>query len=117
METDIVMNEAGGRSETPLDKIEQSWTSLENWKKSVVQQLHCLKKELWEDTQLWRQEVARTTVQQIITSLQETYAGIFTDVEKLKTTTKELLKVSEKQAEATQIICEKVLTKDKTDLE
>ena len=70
-----------------------------------------MKKELWEDTQLWRQEIARTTVQQIVTSLQETYTGIFTDVEKLKMTTKEFLKVAEKQAEALQITCEKVLTK------
>ena len=46
-----------------------------------------------------------------MTSLQETYTGIFTDVEKLKTTTKELLKVTEKQAEAMQIICDKVLSK------
>ena len=88
---DVDMNEAKDSSAAPLDKIESSWTRLENWKKSVAQQLHCLKTELWEDTQLWRQEIARTTVQQIVASLQETYTGIFTDVEKLKTTTKELL--------------------------
>ena len=115
---DIDMNEAKDISVSPSEKIESSWERLENWKKSVEQQLHGLKKELWEDTQLWRQEIARTTVQQIVSSLQETYTGIFTDVEKLKTTTKELLKVSERQAEAMQMICDKVLSKkESTDLQ
>ena len=59
---DIEMNEARESSAAPLDKIEHSWTRLENWRKSIEQQLHCLKKELWEDSQLWRQEIARTTV-------------------------------------------------------
>ena len=105
-------------SMSPLDKLDGSWERLENWKSSVAQQLHSLKAELLEDTQLWRQEIARTTVQQIVSSLQETYTGIFTDVEKLKTTTKELLKVTEKQAEAMKIICDKVLNKKQSaDLE
>ena len=102
----------------PLAKIEGSLERLENWKNSVAQQLQSLKAELLEDAQLWRQEIARTTVQQIVSSLQETYTGIFTDVEKLKTTTKELLKVTEKQADAMKIICDKVLNKkESADLE
>ena len=52
---DIDMNEAKDISVSPSEKIESSWERLENWKKSVEQQLHGLKTELWEDTQLWRQ--------------------------------------------------------------
>ena len=43
--------------------------------------------------------------------------GTFTDVEKLKTTTKELFKILEKQAEEIQADCDKVLTEqDSKDL-
>ena len=109
-ETDVDMTASRSTRTRPHAELNVTYKNLEEWKKSVIQHLTYLKAELGEDMQLWRQEVARTTVKELVNSLESSLIGVFADVEKLKTTTKELLQVSQRKAEVMQGICAKILT-------
>ena len=73
-----------------------------------------LKNELWEDTQIWRQDIAQSTVHEIVNSLQDSLLEIYNDVDKLKTTIKELVTFSAKQAEIMDSVCKKVLSEQES---
>ena len=90
---DVQMKEPESLCEVAKDKLAESYTGLEKWKDTTIAQIRNLKIELFEDTQLWRQNIATTTVQEIVDSLEKSLVGVFADVENLKTTAKELFKM------------------------
>ena len=118
MNGDVEMKEPETLSKATKDKLDETYTGLEKWKHTALAQIRSLKVELFEDTQLWRQNIASTTIQEIVDSLEESLVGVFADVENLKTTARELFKMIEKQAEVTQLLCNKALSdKDSKELQ
>ena len=107
---EIEMKPPGSQKKSKETTPEDIISGLETWKKKVMKQFKYLKTELWEDTQIWRQQIAKTTVHELANTLEATLLGVFNDVEKLKTIIKDLVKTSQKQAEVIKTICDKVLS-------
>ena len=115
---DVQMKEPETSCNAAKDKLAESSSELEKWKNTTIAQIRSLKIELFEDTQLWRQNIAATTVQEIVDSLEKSLVGVFADVENLKATARELFKMFEKQAEVLQLLCDKALSdKDAKELQ
>ena len=110
MNADVQMKEPKATTKATKDKLDESYYELEKWKRTTTVKLRSLKIELFEDTQLWRQNIATTTVQTIVDSLEQSLVGVFADVENLKTTARELFKMIQKQAEVMQLLCDKALS-------
>ena len=96
---EIKMKPPGSKNKPTEETHAEIFSGLETWKKKVMKQFSCLKTQLREDTEIWRQQIAKTSIHELANTLEATLLGVFNDVEKLKTITKELVKSSQKQAE------------------
>ena len=110
MDAEVQLHASEIKSQAATQNLTESYSELEKWKNTTVAQIRSLRIELFEDTQLWKQNIAKTTVQEIVDSLDKTLVGVFDDVEKLKDTVRELFKMVEKQTEVMKLICDKALT-------
>ena len=61
-------------------ELKETYLGPEEWKKYVVKRITYLKAELEEDMQLWRQEIAETTIREIVNSLENFLLGVCVDV-------------------------------------